>query len=419
MRYALSFAGLILLASGFTLGVGFTAAQDPPAPPPADAAPSEDPQPGSDSAGGEGEGAPGSGQVKATPEFQASYDKFNEKVALWKDVIKKLRSLKVRYQAADEDELPALKQEWDGLIARGESLIPELRDAAKAYYVAAPQDPETSLFLVKLIQDYMERDDYEPALELAQLLIDNECPFEQIYNFAGLAAFAVHDFDRAESYLREADKRGVLDSENGTRQLAAIADYRELWEKEQEIRKQEAAADDLPRVLLKTTKGDIVVELFENEAPATVGNFISLVKAKFYDGLTFHRVLAGFMAQGGCPQGDGGGEPGYRIKCECFQDNARMHFRGSLSMAKGDQPDTGGCQFFLTFVPTPHLNPDKDLKTGHTVFGRVIEGMEVLPKLQRRDPDPRVTGPKPEPDRILQAEVIRDRGHEYAPDKVQ
>jgi len=158
-------------------------------------------------------------------------------------------------------------------------------------------------------------------------------------------------------------------------------------------------------VLIKTTKGDIEVELFENEAPNTVANFVSLVEKKFYDGLTFHRVLGGFMAQGGCPKGTGTGGPGYRIADECRQENARRHFRGSLSMANSG-PDTNGSQFFITFLPTSFLDGK------HTVFGRVIKGFDVLAKLQRRDPE---KPDQPEPDKIIEARVLRKRDHEYKP----
>ena len=105
------------------------------------------------------------------------------------------------------------------------------------------------------------------------------------------------------------------------------------WAKEKKIREAEAKADDLPRVLMKTSAGDIEIELFENEAPNTVLNFITLVDKGFYNGLKFHRVLPGFMAQGGDPKGDGTGGPGYTIPCECYRPDHRLHFRGSLSMA--------------------------------------------------------------------------------------
>ncbi|NLE38694.1 MAG: peptidylprolyl isomerase [Pirellulaceae bacterium] len=168
----------------------------------------------------------------------------------------------------------------------------------------------------------------------------------------------------------------------------------------------------MPRVRLKTTKGDIVLELFENEAPNTVANFISLVEKGFYDDLTFHRVLERFMAQGGCPEGTGMGGPGYQIPSEAQKPNHRKHFRGSISMAlgsAGDKPlhDSGGSQFFITFVPTSSLDGD------YTVFGRVIEGMDVLHQLRRRNPD-EAKDTLPAPDRIIEANVLRKRDHEYA-----
>ena len=164
------------------------------------------------------------------------------------------------------------------------------------------------------------------------------------------------------------------------------------WKKELEIRAKEAKADDLPRVRFTTTKGNIDIELLENEAPNTVANFIELVTKKFYDGLKFHRVIPEFMAQGGDPQGNGTGGPGYRFKDE-LPEGYRRHFRGTLSMANSGA-DTNGSQFFLTFIPTDWLNGK------HTVFGRVITGQAAADALQIGD-------------EIMKAEVIRKRDHEY------
>jgi cyclophilin family peptidyl-prolyl cis-trans isomerase len=167
-----------------------------------------------------------------------------------------------------------------------------------------------------------------------------------------------------------------------------------------------AAAENRPQVLLRTTKGDVVIELFEDEAPNTVANFISLVERHFYNGLKFHRVIDGFMAQGGDPKGDGTGGPGYNIACECYLPNARNHRRGSLSMAHAGR-DTGGSQFYITFVPTSHLDGK------HTVFGQVVQGMEVVDQFARVEPGRSLGGP--EPDRIIEARVLRKRNHEYEP----
>jgi len=116
--------------------------------------------------------------------------------------------------------------------------------------------------------------------------------------------------------------------------------------------------------------GTIKVELFANEAPITVQNFMKLSGNGFYDGLIFHRVIAGFMIQGGCPIGDGTGGPGYVIKDE-FVASLKHSTPGILSMANAG-PNTGGSQFFITLAPTPWLDGK------HTIFGKVTEGMEVL-----------------------------------------
>ncbi len=166
-----------------------------------------------------------------------------------------------------------------------------------------------------------------------------------------------------------------------------------------------AAAEPLPQVLLKTTKGDVVIELYEDEAPNTVANFINLVEKKFYDGLPFHRVIEGFMAQGGDPKGNGTGGPGYHIACECYRKDARGHARGVLSMAHAGR-DTGGSQFFITFDNTPHLNGK------HTVFGHVIKGMDVVDNLQKTERS------AAKPDRIIEARVLSKRNHPYEPKKI-
>jgi peptidyl-prolyl cis-trans isomerase B (cyclophilin B) len=123
--------------------------------------------------------------------------------------------------------------------------------------------------------------------------------------------------------------------------------------------------------------GQVKIELFENEAPGTVANFEKLIKEGFYNGLNFHRVIPGFVAQGGCPEGRGTGGPGYTIKCET-QGNPHKHERGALSMAHAGK-DTGGSQFFIVFEPQPHLNGV------HTVFGKVVEGMEHVDQIKQGD----------------------------------
>ena len=134
---------------------------------------------------------------------------------------------------------------------------------------------------------------------------------------------------------------------------------------------------------IETDKGNIVLELFPNEAPGTVANFEKLIKEGFYDGLTFHRVIPNFVIQGGCPKGDGTGVPGYTIKCET-EGNPHSHGTGALSKAHAGN-DTGGSQFFITHSPQPHLDGV------HTVFGQVIEGMDVVNAIRQGDVMNKVT----------------------------
>ena len=141
--------------------------------------------------------------------------------------------------------------------------------------------------------------------------------------------------------------------------------------------------DNMKKAIIEMDRGQIVIELFATEAPGTVANFQKLIEEGFYDGLTFHRVIPGFVAQGGCPEGNGSGGPGYTIPCET-KGNPHKHERGSLSMAHRG-PNTGGSQFFIVFEPQPHLDGV------HTVFGKVLEGLDLVDQIQQGDKMNQVT----------------------------
>lgn len=128
-----------------------------------------------------------------------------------------------------------------------------------------------------------------------------------------------------------------------------------------------------------TPRGDIVVELLPAIAPQTVNNFVFLARENFYNGLTWHRVLPGFMAQGGDPLGDGTGDPGYSIPAE-FTDQILFDQPGMVAMARSSDPDSAGSQFFITTAPAPHLNSQ------YTIFGRVVQGQEIVDSIPLRDP---------------------------------
>lgn len=335
--------------------------------------------------------------------------KFDEMFVKWKALLAELRELRLEYQIAKPEERPPLIERFDAVLEETDAFRPELTDAAVACYEQENQpDSDVGKFLYSAAASEISTDNYSEVYRLAKLLSDQGYPDKSTLAWTAISAFALANYDEAEEYLKKAEEAGAV-PDGLTLSQAELDRYRELWAKEQAIREAEAEADDLPRVRLQTNRGDIVIELFENEAPNTVANFIQLVDQNFYNGLTFHRVLHGFMAQGGCPKGDGTGGPGYAIPCEVYEDDHRLHFTGSLSMAHAGR-DTGGSQFFITFLPTAHLDGK------HTVFGRVIEGLDVLADIKQYDPSsPSKTT---QPDRIIEAEVLRKRPHEYEVNKL-
>lgn len=135
----------------------------------------------------------------------------------------------------------------------------------------------------------------------------------------------------------------------------------------------------MTKVKISTDKGDMIAELYDDATPITVNNFKSLIEKKFYDGLNFHRVIPGFVIQGGCPNGVGNGGPGYTIQCEVTAPR-QFHDKGVLSMAHAGR-NTGGSQFFICYnrQNTQHLDGN------HTCFGKVIEGLEVINQIQPGD----------------------------------
>ncbi|MGB9553010.1 MAG: peptidylprolyl isomerase [bacterium] len=138
----------------------------------------------------------------------------------------------------------------------------------------------------------------------------------------------------------------------------------------------------LPLAIIETGKGTIKIEMYPQDAPNTVANFIYLAKKGFYNGLTFHRVEPGFVIQGGDPNGNGTGGPGYHIKAEF---NSRKHLTGTVAMARSNDPNSAGSQFYICLAPQPSLDGK------YTVFGQVIEGMDVVQKIQVGDKMLKVT----------------------------
>lgn len=180
-----------------------------------------------------------------------------------------------------------------------------------------------------------------------------------------------------------------------------------------ELRKETVMAKN-PVVTITMENGDqIKAELYPDIAPVSVNNFISLIHKNFYDGLIFHRVIKGFMIQGGCPDGNGMGGPGYSIKGEFAQngvDNQLKHTEGVLSMARSMQPDSAGSQFFIMHKNSPHLDGS------YAAFGKVTEGMDIVDKIANTPTD---YNDRPLDKQVIKTIVVDTFGEEYPePDKL-
>jgi len=303
----------------------------------------------------------------------------------YKELDGKLVAKQAEYDAATDDNAKSdLRTEYLQLLNQQEVQIGLIRKAAVSQLKANPSDVTLQKTLLGVLMHEAQAGRDAEVLEAGDALIS-----------AGVSP-------------------KFMELAAGAERLSFSA--KELLE-ELLLRQRDASAN-LPRVKFTTSKGVVEIELFEDQAPNTVANFLELVGSKFYDGVKFHRVLEGFMAQSGDPKGDGTGGPGYTIACECRTPEARRHFTGSLSMAKQTAPDTGGSQFFIVFDRNESV---QRLDGQHTVFGRVISGQEIVNALTRTH-ESTLTGEQQiagvTPDTIISAEVVRKRDHEYKVKKV-
>lgn len=185
-------------------------------------------------------------------------------------------------------------------------------------------------------------------------------------------------------------------------------------EAENEASQKEPSNENNPVVTMTMENGGaVLIELYPEVAPNTVNNFISLVEEGFYDGLIFHRVIPGFMIQGGDPEGTGMGGPGYSIKGEFDSndfENDLEHDRGVISMARSQDPDSAGSQFFIMTDPSPHLDGD------YAAFGKVMDGMDVVDEIVAAERD---NADKPVEDQTIESMTIELNGYEAEEPEIQ
>lgn len=358
----------------------------------------------------------GNGQVTVPAEARSSGGDLESAKKAMREHLKKIAKAITLYRLSEDGKVDKeLQDEYQKLLIEGRAIARELQlqvllDARAS---TGKEQEEKTKFIFNLFKINSDLDRYEYNWELAQYLIDVGFvdSKKEVYTLIGRNALAQNDFLTARKFYEKAVSVQVF-PEAEQKTGVVLPDAAMKWPAEEAARKRDAEKGDLPRVVFETTKGKFVIELFEDEAPNTVGNFIHLVEKGFYSDLLFHRVEKHLVVQTGCPNGDGTGGPGYSIKGESGLPNGRTHFRGAVGMAlAGDDADSGGSQFYVCLVPLNFLDGR------FTIFGRIVEGMDTIEHLNRVNLSEKSEEGEPKlvPDQILNAKVLRKRNHEYVP----
>lgn len=358
----------------------------------------------------------GNGQAIASDQAKPSSGDLESAKKAMREHLKKIAKAITLYRLSEDEKVDKeLQAEYQKLLIDGRALARELQlqMLLDARVSMGKDQEEKTKFIFDLFRTNSDLDRYEYNWELAQYLIDVgfEDSKKEIYAMIGRNALAQNDFLTARKFYEKAVSLQVF-PEAEQKVGVVLPDATMKWPAEEAARKRDAEKGDLPRVVFETTKGKFVIELFEDEAPNTVGNFIHLVEKGFYNDLLFHRVEKHLVVQTGCPNADGTGGPGYSIKGENGLPNFRTHFRGAVGMAlAGDNADSGGSQFYVCLVPLNFLDGR------FTIFGRIVEGMDTIEHLNRVNLSEKSDEGERNlvPDQILNAKVLRKRNHEYVP----
>lgn len=356
--------------------------------------------------------------IKITPKTK----EFTEAADRFRDVLKRLVDAEIRFHNSDDRKQETLyRRDWNGLREEAFLAHQTMLHAGVAEYLSdPPSNPDLANFLFATLKRNVEGDSLEGMLPIAKALYETGYPAPELIGMYSMCCLAENEFDKARELLAP-----LVSGEEAPEELIAIHqrldDLALAWKEEQAFRERDAAGEPLPQARVTTTKGEFVIELFENDAPQAVANFISLAERSFYDYSQFFLVIENVMAQAGCPKADGTGGPGYFLPRESDEHAKRKIFRGSVALALlPGMPDSGGSQFMITYLPVTELEEHS------TVFGRVISGMPNVARLNRAEPagekkeDEANKPPEPrdDPDEIIAIEIIGKRNHPYEPTRL-
>ena len=354
-------------------------------------------------------------------ELKKQFDSIQEEL---RKAALEIQEIGVKYvNTPSYDDTDVFVDEFEAKVAEGNAIIERwIPIGTELYDLETELNGKADEVLTSFVHKYMLRsfDDcqYERTYQLAKKLLLNNPKNQPARILFARSSLLTNRYGKATSdsiiAMQEFFQKEDTISAPESMIINNLYALKTVFDNELKIQSKEAEVDDLPRVKFKTSKGDFVVELFENEAPDTVGNFISLVESKHYDGLLFDTVIDKTAVQTGVfDENEKSRDIGYKIYDEFDVPNARNIFTGSLVMV-ANEPNTGNSRFFVSVVPIPTLNGKQ------TVFGRVISGMDNVNKINKTftiEEQKQIPIADAKFDKIISATVLRKRDHKYEPRK--
>ncbi len=329
------------------------------------------------------------------------------------------------WNAPNADDAAALADDFDAVGKQGDVILKKLVVVGEKLFAeqtagSGRADDALAYFMTRVLVKYFEESQFEQAYLLAEKLVRNNPENAMAEIYLARSSLLTNRFGPEigpliEKHAEFFQKEGSIFETEKTL-ILAMFDLAAKFEREMAIRNAEQQADDLPQVLFKTDKGEFVIELFENEAPQTVANFIHLVESGHYNGLIFQTVIDKTVAETGVLTKDlQVRDIGYTIHDEFERPDVRMVFAGSVVLYS-ETPNSGGSRFFIALASLPNFHGRQ------TVFGRIKSGMETVFRLNKTfkiEEQKQIEIEDVTPDRVISATVLRKRDHEYKPDKVQ
>lgn len=359
---------------------------------------------------------------KPSPQrVQELRSEFDAAILELKDAIKAIKKTGHEFYENKSTVAHEYRSKWKAEATVAEDAYKRVREASFALFFETPNPGEEVNKIVSMMnQDLIAQGQlakcYQTTKKLLKLYPENK----DLYNLMGRVSILNNDFTFAQQYYQTnretAEQLGVPEGALYGNSMDKLVSG---FERELAFRASDAEGEPLPKAIIKTNRGEIVIELFENQAPETVGNFVSLVQTGIYDGMIFHHVLRNLIADAGLMTMSRPQPIGYTIYDEHQKPNARDHFRGSVAMVgKNNEPNSAGAEFRIMLVPGPNLDGKS------TVFGRVISDLSVLDNIQEtfqvnEEEDKEEFIKDAKPDVIESITITNLRDHEYEPNRVK